>query len=237
MMELIQVPAVAHSPAVSDISDTSDIPTIAAACIARLSLNTQRAYLAPITSYLAGLRVGELPTRESIQRWLTRRKRGTLPPNADGETLAPASPQSLNIAIAALKLLSRELWVRGILDGNTYNAISDIRSERIKGKRLGHWTDEQGVEKLLSACRDARERALIAIMCGCGLRRAEVAGLRWEQYQTHHGRKVICNVTGKGGRIRSVPAPLWASELIDEYQKELLCEQSETFNRSIHEQD
>jgi len=181
------------------------VADIAAACVARLSASTQRAYGAHITDYLtAGLPL----TRESILGWLDSRK-------ADG-----AGPPTLNIAISAFKLLAREVWIRGLLPNDQYNAIADIRSEKSRGKKLGQWTDETGVEALLAACTTSRERALIAIMAGCGLRRAEVAGLRWSQYQMWHGRRVWVDILGKGGKYRSVPVPEWASDIIDIYRKE-----------------
>lgn len=191
-------------PLTATIADP--IADIAAACVARLSHATQRAYSAHIHAYLAR---GAPLSREHISQWLHERKQ------------AGAGPVTLNIAIAAIKLLAREVWLRGLLDGNAYNAIADIRSERKLQTRLGQWTDEQGVEQLLEACADLRERALIAVMCGCGLRRAEVASLRWSHYQERVGRMCIVDLLGKGGRMRTVAVPSWASEIIDEYRGSL----------------
>lgn len=191
---------------------TPSLTSIALAAVARFAAPTQRAYTSHIVSYLA---LSRPLTREGIGAWLTARKR------------AGAGPVTLNIALAALKLLSREVWIRGLMAGDTYNAIADIRGEKKAGKRLGQWTDEKGVEELLEACADNRERALIVVMCGCGLRRAEVAGLQWDQYQEWHGRRIIANILGKGNKFRSVAVPTWASEVIDEYQKEQTeCDQT-----------
>lgn len=181
------------------------LEAIASACVARFAPSTQRAYSAHIERYLS---CGRALTRQAISSYISTRK-------SQG-----AGPVTLNIALAALKLLSREVWIRGLMPGDTYNAIADIRGEKKSGKRLGQWTDEKGVEELLEACADNRERALIAIMCGCGLRRAEVAGLQWSQYQEWHGRRIIADIKGKGNKFRSVAVPEWAGEVIDEYQKE-----------------
>ncbi len=198
----------------------ADVRLIAEACVARLSPHTQRAYLTPITSYLhSGLPLA----REGISAWLAHRKH------------AGAGPVTLNLALSALKLLAREVWIREHMDGATYNAIADLKSEKRLAQRLGRWTDEEGVEGLLEACADARERALIAVMCGCGLRRAEVAGLRWEQYQERAGRMCLCNITGKGGRVRTVAVPEWAREIIDEYGEQ--SGQLSTADRQIRETD
>lgn len=216
--------------AIVPASDTGqhDIVAIARACVSRLSLHTQRAYMSHMTAYLqfalARGHPDNLLTREWISAYLDARKRAVGRPDANGAT-RKCGPVTLNIALAALKLLSREVWIRGLMPGDCYNAIADIRSEKKQGRRLGQWTNEQGVERLLDACMDLRERALIAVMCGCGLRRAEVAGLRWDQYQERAGRKVLLDIEGKGNRIRTVAVPIWASELIDEYQAE--CNEKE----------
>lgn len=190
--------------------EVDSIAAIASACIARLSPNTQRAYSQHITLYLAR---GQPLTRESISQYLSDRKS------------AGNGPISINIALASLKLLAREVWIRGLLDPATYHAIADIRSEKRLGQRLGHWTDEQGVESLLAACDGSetvlRDRALIAVMCGCGLRRSEVAGLTWDHYQERGGRMCIVDLVGKGGRIRTVAIPRWVEELIEEYKESL----------------
>src|SRR6266700_1602494 len=118
---------------------SDQVTGIARACVARLSPHTQRAYLTHITSYLSSRPYSDhtahlFPlSREGIQQYLDARKR------------AGAGPVTLNQALSALKLLSREVWIRGLLPGDDYNAIVDIRSEKRLGKRLGQWTGEQGV--------------------------------------------------------------------------------------------
>lgn len=173
---------------------------------ANMSPNTQRAYTREITLYLSR---GCPLTREYVQQHIAARKS------------AGAGPVTCNIGLAALKLLAREAEVRGLLSPADLHAIDMLRGQPIRGQKLGNWTDEDGVEKLLAACKNSRERALIAILCGCGLRRAEVAGLTWEQYTERAYRKVLADVTGKGGRVRTVAVPVWAVEIIEEYQAEV----------------
>lgn len=183
------------------------LDAIALACVSRLSPHTQRAYLTPIRAYL---QLGIPLSREGISSYLLTRK------------AAGAGSVTLNIALSALKLVAREVWIRGLLDPNSYNAIADLRAEKIRGQRLGNWTDEQGIEDLLRACENARERALVAIMAGCGLRRSEVAGLGWEQYQERVGRAVLLDIRGKGGRVRTVAVPEWARAIVDEYRADCM---------------
>lgn len=185
------------------------LSTDAALALAQLACsqlrpNTQRAYIREISLYLAH---GTPLTREHIALYLSARR--------DAGTGAV----TLNTCLAALKLLCREAELRGLLPPNDLNAIERLKGQKIRGQRLGNWTDTDGIDALLKACQSPRERALIAILCGCGLRRNEVAGLKWEQYVERGGRMVIMDIAGKGGRIRTVAVPGWAEELIEEYKE------------------
>jgi integrase len=58
---------------------------------------------------------------------------------------------------------------------------------------------------------------MIAVLIGCGLRRAEAAALKLEDFQLRDGRWVIADLNGKGGHIRTVPMPDWVKKAIDEW--------------------
>ncbi|MBV9503898.1 MAG: site-specific integrase [Acidobacteriia bacterium] len=62
-----------------------------------------------------------------------------------------------------------------------------------------------------------RDRALLALLAGCGLRRQEVAGLHVEDIQQRDGRWCIVDLAGKGKRIRTVPMPSWAKAAVDDW--------------------
>lgn len=46
---------------------------------------------------------------------------------------------------------------------------------------------------------------MIAVLIGCGLRRAEAAALKLEDIQLREAHWVIADLKGKGGHIRTVP--------------------------------
>ena len=80
-------------------------------------------------------------------------------------------------------------------------------------------TAEEG-KKLLGAesadtLRSRRNRALLSLLIGCGLRRAEVTTLRFEDFQLREGRWVIADLRGKGGHIRTIPVPAWVKQSVD----------------------
>jgi integrase len=58
---------------------------------------------------------------------------------------------------------------------------------------------------------------MLAVMIGCGLRREEVARLRFRDIGQREGRWVVLDLRGKHGRVRSVPMPSWAKAAIDEW--------------------
>jgi integrase len=52
---------------------------------------------------------------------------------------------------------------------------------------------------------------------GCGLRRAEVTALRFEDFQLREGHWVIADLRGKGGHIRTIPVSEWVKEAVDKW--------------------
>ena len=58
---------------------------------------------------------------------------------------------------------------------------------------------------------------MLAILVGCGLRRAELAGLPFEKIQIRQGHWVIVDLVGKGGHVRTIPIPNWAKDKLDRW--------------------
>jgi integrase len=58
---------------------------------------------------------------------------------------------------------------------------------------------------------------MIAVLIGCGLRRAAAAALKFEDVQLREQHWVIADLNGKGGHIRTVPMPNWVKTAIDEW--------------------
>ena len=56
---------------------------------------------------------------------------------------------------------------------------------------------------------------MIAVLLGCGLRRAEVAGLTVEDIQQREEHWVIADLVGKGRHVRTVPVPTWVKLAVD----------------------
>jgi integrase len=85
---------------------------------------------------------------------------------------------------------------------------------------VGNWLSVRQAQSLLTApdvstVRGLRDRAILAVLLGCGLRRSEVAALTFTHIQQRDGRWCIVDLRGKHGRIRTAPMPTWVKVAID----------------------
>ena len=62
-----------------------------------------------------------------------------------------------------------------------------------------------------------RDRAMFAVLLGCGLRRSEVPALTVKHIQQRDGRWCFVDLIGKHGRVRTVPMPAWTKSAIDSW--------------------
>jgi len=60
-----------------------------------------------------------------------------------------------------------------------------------------------------------RDRALLALLLACGLRRQEAVGLGLRDLEQREGRWAIVDLIGKGGHIRTVPIPDWVRKQLE----------------------
>lgn len=58
---------------------------------------------------------------------------------------------------------------------------------------------------------------MIAVLLGCGLRRAEAAALAVETLQQLEEHWVIADLVGKGSHVRTVPVPSWVKAAVDDW--------------------
>jgi integrase len=65
--------------------------------------------------------------------------------------------------------------------------------------------------------RERRDQAMLAILIGCGLRRAELLALTLESVQQREDHWVIADRVGKGGHVRTVPIPNWVKTAVDKW--------------------
>jgi integrase len=132
------------------------------------------------------------------------------------------APSTINLRLAAVRRLAYEAADCGLLSPDLAAGIRRVKGARRLGVRIGNWlTAEEGRRMIgafgASALKQRRNRAMIAVLIGCGLRRAEAAALKFEDVQLREEHWVIADLNGKGGHIRTVPMPNWVKTAIDEW--------------------
>jgi site-specific recombinase XerD len=135
---------------------------------------------------------------------------------------AGMSASSVNQRLSAIRKLAAEAADNGLLDPHVAGGIRAVKGARQEGRRTGNWLTREEAQGWLSApdkrtLRGRRDRALLAVLIGCGLRRSEAASLTYEHVQQRDGRWVLVDLIGKRDKVRSVPMPNWAKAAIDEW--------------------
>jgi len=129
---------------------------------------------------------------------------------------------TVNQRLAAVRRLAYEAADSGLLSPELAAGIRRVKGVKALGARLGNWLSaDQAKLLLLKAAgedlRSIRDLAMMAVLLGCGLRRAELSALRVEDMQNRQGHWAILDLVGKGKRVRTVPMPLWVKEAVDHW--------------------
>src|SRR5579871_708894 len=127
---------------------------------------------------------------------------------------------SIIVRMSAVRKLAVEAMDNGLLAPELAAGILRVKSAKTQGVRMGNWLSLKQAQALLNApdittTKGLRDRAIIAVLLGCGLRRSEVAALTFGHIQQRDGRWCIVDLHGKHGRIRTVPMPTWVKVAID----------------------
>lgn len=137
---------------------------------------------------------------------------------------AGMSSSSVNQRLSAIRKLALEAADNGALDPQIASGIRAVKGSRQEGRRTGNWLTREQAQMWLSAPdprtqKGLRDRALLAVLIGCGLRRAEAACLSFDHVQQRDGRWVLVDLIGKRDKIRSVPIPNWTKTAIDAWSR------------------
>lgn len=127
---------------------------------------------------------------------------------------------SINQRLAAVRRLAYEAADCGLLSPELAAGIRRVKGAKQLGQRAGNWLSLEECSAVLNGIRGCdlrsqRDYAIISTLLGCGLRRAELAGLEMENIQTRQGHWAIVDLVGKGGHIRTVPMPQWVKDALD----------------------
>ena len=130
------------------------------------------------------------------------------------------APSTINLRLAAIRRIAYEAADSGLLSPELAASIRRVKGVRRLGIRVGNGlTAEQGKRLLEGTSTDRlrgkRNRAMLSLLIGCGLRRAELLGLTINSIQLREEHWVIADLVAKGGHIRTVPIPLWVKKAVD----------------------
>ena len=132
------------------------------------------------------------------------------------------APSTINLRLSAIRRLANEAADNDLIADSQANGVNQVKGITTRGVRLGNWLTLEQAQALINTpdktrLKGLRDRAILALMIGAGLRRSEVAALQLDQLQQRAGRWVIPDLIGKGNRARTVPVPTWAKGALDEW--------------------
>jgi site-specific recombinase XerD len=131
---------------------------------------------------------------------------------------------NINLRLIAIRKLAAEAADDGALDPWIVAGILRVKGLRAEGRHLGNWLTRQQATDLLGSVhtttlKGKRDRAILAVLLSCGLRREEAASLTFGHIQQREDRWVIVDLVGKRNSLRSVPMPDWCKAAIDMWAK------------------
>jgi integrase/recombinase XerD len=142
--------------------------------------------------------------------------------NAYRESLRTAgvSDSSVNQRLSAVRKLAAEAAANGLLDDQVAAGIKGVKGIAVRGHSIGNWLEKDQAEAMLGApnkntVKGLRDRAILAMLIGCGLRREEVVNLDVSHVQQRAGRWVLVDIVGKRNKVRSVPMAAWVKYALD----------------------
>lgn len=196
----------------------SDAAGLDLASLERLALsgisspNSRRAYAHALADFVRWYRAA---ARGPLSKLLVQEYRAEL----ESRSLAPST---INIRLSAIRRLAGAAADAGLLGGDVAASIAGVAGARKLGARAGNWLTREQASTLLGAPDEAtrkgkRDRAILGLLIGCGLRRSELAALDLSALQQRDGRWVIVDLVGKGRRVRTVPVPAWTKLLVDRW--------------------
>ncbi len=127
-----------------------------------------------------------------------------------------------NKILCGLRRVLQEARKLDLMPQADYVAAVDIADFKTNGKLRGRALTKKEIQGLMDSCTDynpldVRDKALIAILRGGGLRRAELVNLNLADYHPNKSRLDI--IGAKGGKDRTVYLPQSAISIVNQWIK------------------
>ena len=146
------------------------------------------------------------------------------------------TPGTINVRLAAVRRLAYEAADTGLLSPDLAAGIRHVKSSKKLGMRLGNWLTADEARTLwqlpdTATLKGKRDRAILALLLGCGLRRRELTELTLAHLQRREDHWAILDLVGKAGHVRTVPVPDWVKRTIDTWLVAARIEEGRLFRR------
>lgn len=132
-------------------------------------------------------------------------------------------PATANKMLCALKGVFKEAWRLGLMDAETYHRAVDLKRIKTQILPAGRALSSGEIRSLFEACEkedspaSVRDASLVAVLYGTGMRRSEVVGLDFIDFNPDTGEIVVRG--GKGRKDRLVYAPDGTIEALKDWIK------------------
>ena len=177
--------------------------------LAGLSPNTQRAYASRLRAFIEWrAEQAPAPLVAHLKQYISYLM------NEQG--LAPRSVQAHVNTIKGL-LRTAAALEPGLAAG--LPQLELVKPPSVRGEVQGRRLTAQQARLLLRApgkdtAKGLRDSAILGLLLTLGLRRSEICNLTWGHIDELEGHKVIANLKGKHGRVRSLKLPVWLWRLL-----------------------
>ena len=129
---------------------------------------------------------------------------------------------TINIRLCAIRKFAREAADLNVWPNEVASAFASVGSIPQRGKRSGNWLTLEETQRLInipdtSTPIGLRDRAMLCVMVGCGLRRTEVYRLTVEHLQKRENVWLIVDILGKRNKKRTIVMPDWTYQALYDY--------------------
>ncbi len=110
------------------------------------------------------------------------------------------APGTINVRLAAVRRLAYEAADTGLLSPDLAAGIRRVKGAKKLGMRLGNWLTVEEARSLwqlpnMHTVKGKRDRAILAVLLGCGLRRRELVDLNFDHLQRREDHRAIVGKT------------------------------------------
>lgn len=146
------------------------------------------------------------------------------------------APGTINLRLGAVRRLAYEAADCGLLSPDLAAGIRRVKGVKKLGVRVGNWLTSEQSQRLWQApdgerLRGKRDRALLAILLACGVRRHEAVDLEFGHIQQREGHWAIIDLKGKAGHRRTIPMPGWVKSFLDDWVQAAKLSAGKVFRR------